>query len=492
MQRFASWLHDGPRWRRAGILIGLGALAGLGQAPLGVWWIAIAALSVLLSVYAMAPNAGRAFGTAWAFGLGYFALTLRWIIEPFLVDAASTGWMAPFAIALMASGAALFWGAAAWIASKLKSGAFGLAMTLTLAEAARSLILTGFPWALIGHIWVDTPLAQAAAYVGPHGLTFLTLVLAFTIAAVAARRWLALLGPALTVLGWIMLNPGAAPNHDGPLVRLVQPNVPQNEKWDPDRRQFYFDRMLAMTGDGDRPDLIVWPETAIPTLLDFAQSQLDLVSEAAGGVPLITGINRSNGLRYHNSFILLGQGGVIDRIYDKAHLAPFGEYIPFGEWLDRFGIHGLAASTGGGFSPGGVQPLVEIPGIGPARALICYEGIFAEEVGHDERPRLMVLITNDAWFGTAAGPYQHLAQAQLRAIEQGVPMVRVANTGISAMIDAQGRITAQIPLGQASALDVRLPPATAQPLYARYGDIPVILLAILSLAATSWRRRRIS
>ncbi len=492
MGRFASWLHDGPRLRRGFVLAMLGAVAGLGQAPFSLWWASVAALALALFLIPAAPTPRRSFGAGWAFGLGYFALSLRWIVEPFLVDVAATGWMAPFAMILMASGAALFWGTASWLAARLRSGALGLALTLTLAEITRSLILTGFPWALIGHVWVDTPIAQAAAFVGPHGLTLIAVIFAWSLSMLAQRRWWAMVGPALIAAGWVTLAPGAAPSYDGPMVRLVQPNVPQDEKWDPDRREFYFDRLLQMTGAGDRPDLIVWPETAIPTLLDFAQPQLDLVAEAAGGVPLITGINRSNARRYHNSFILLGQGAAIQRIYDKAHLAPFGEYIPFGEFFARFGIRQFAPSAGGGFSPGGVQPLVDIPGIGPARALICYEGIFAEEVGHTDRARLMVLITNDAWFGTAAGPFQHLAQAQLRAIEQGLPMVRVANTGISAMIDAQGRITAMVPLGQADALDVPLPPALDVPLYARMGDIPVILLVILSLAATSRALRRIS
>ncbi len=492
MQGAVSWLHDGARLRRVAVLAGLGVIAALGQAPLGFWWATGAALVAYLIACTSAPTARRAFGAGWAFGLGYFGFALRWIIEPFLVDIAATGWMAPFGIAIMASGGGLFWGLAAWAAHRLRVGVFGLALTLTLAEATRALILTGFPWALLGHIWVDTPIAQAAAWIGPHGLTAMTTLLAATLAVLVTHKWWAFVGPVLVALAWVLLNPGPAPSYEGPMVRLVQPNVPQDEKWLPDRRQFYFDRMLEMTGAGERPALIVWPETALPSLLEYSLPEIDLATEAAGGVPLILGINRSNGPRYHNAFILLGQGGAIQRIYDKAHLAPFGEYIPFGEFFARFGIRQFAPSAGGGFSPGGVQPLVDIPGIGPARALICYEGIFAEEVGHDDRPRLMVLITNDAWFGTAAGPYQHLAQAQLRAIEQGVPMARAANTGISAMIDARGRITASVPLGQAGAPDVPLPPARDKPLYATIGDGPILLLLILSLAATSWRARHYS
>ena len=166
----------------------------------------------------------------------------------------------------------------------------------------------------------------------------------------------------------------------------------------------------------------------------------------------------------------------MNAIYDKAHLTPFGEYIPGGEWLLRFGISGLAASDGNAFTPGGLQPLMTVPGIGPVRMLICYEGIFAEEVGHTDRPRLMVLITNDAWFGNGAGPAQHLAQARLRAIEQGVPIARAANTGISAVIDARGQVVDSLPLNQPGYLDARLPAALPQTIYARFGSWPVFFM----------------
>lgn len=472
-------------------LVALGAIAGLGQAPWDAWWATIASFALLLAFFQSVPGNKRAFATGWVYGFGYFATTLHWIVEPFLIDMAATGWMAPFALILMASGAALFWGVAAWLASWLGTGAFGLVMTIVLAEITRSLILTGFPWALVGHIWIATPVAQIASVVGPHGLTLIALGLAWSLAALAQRKWWAIAGPLVVTAVWFFGMIGPAPTYDGPVVRLVQPNVPQADKWDPEKRVFYFNQMIEMTGAAPRPDLIVWPETAVPTLMDYAQPTLDEISEAAQGVPLITGINRSNGRRYHNSFVVLGQGGVVDRIYDKAHLAPFGEYIPGGEWLLKFGINGLAASQGRAFTPGGVQPLVDLPGIGAARALICYEGIFAEEIGTRDRPRVMILITNDAWFGQGAGPRQHLAQAQLRAIEQGLPMVRVANTGISAMIDGKGRITDRIPLGVRDARDVPLPPALPPTLYTWLGDIPAILLALLSLTALAGFARRV-
>jgi apolipoprotein N-acyltransferase len=187
----------------------------------------------------------------------------------------------------------------------------------------------------------------------------------------------------------------------------------------------------------------------------------------------------------------MGPGGQVLSIYDKRHLVPFGEYMPGAQLLGRVGATGLARNLGIGFTPGTAPGPVELPGIGAALPLICYEGIFAEEITYGEaRPRLLLLITNDAWFGQAAGPHQHLAQARLRAIEQGLPMVRVANTGISAMIDAKGRITAAIPLGAQGALDVPLPAALPATLYSRWGDNPLISMLIsLTFAAYAVAKR---
>ena len=269
------------------------------------------------------------------------------------------------------------------------------------------------------------------------------------------------------------------------MVRLIQPNVPQNEKWDPILGLAHFDRMLAFTSAGDaRPDLIVWPETAVTSLYEFAQPSFDLMAEAAQGAPLISGVQRrARESIYHNSMIVVDRGGEISGVYDKQHLVPFGEFFPGGELAARFGLYGFASSQGYGFSPGQGPDALQINGIGLARPLICYEGIFAEEIApKGPRPRLMIMITNDAWFGKDAGPTQHLAQARLRAIEQGLPMVRVANTGISAMIDARGRVTGRIELGETAYLDLPLPPQLPITLFGRFGDWPLLaLLAALCL-----------
>ena len=482
-----------PGWRGVGVAIILGSVAALGQAPVGAWPFTILALAVALALWPIAPWR-RGFALGWALGLGYFALSLHWIVQPFLVDVARHGWMAPFALVLMAGGMALFWGVAGAIASWIGPTRLALPVTLIAAEMLRSHILTGFPWALLGHVWIDTPIAQAAAWVGPHGLTLLTIGFAAGMAAAGLRLWV--LGPiGVLLLAWIGLSPGPAtnPDPDAPLVRIIQPNAAQDQKWQPGMARLFFERQLDQTRsnpDGPRPDLVVWPETSVPWLLEQADLALDDVARAAGDAPVILGVQRRDGRRYYNSLAVIGPNGDPTAIYDKHHIVPFGEYMPLGELAARFGIHGLAASEGGGYSRGSGPALVDVPGVGLALPLICYEGIFAEEVNApSERPRLLVLITNDAWFGDWAGPAQHLAQARLRAIEQGLPLVRAANTGISAMIDPQGRIVADLALNTQGVIDAPLPDARPPTLYSRAGDWPAGLLLLGLLAALVGRRR---
>lgn len=457
------------------IPFGLGLVAGMGQAPWGLWFVTVAALAIWLN----RPKSTRraAFREGWFFGAGYFAVSLHWIVSPFLVDIGSTGWMAPFALILMAGGAALFWAAASYVARPHSMISAGL--MIAGAEALRSYLFTGFPWALLGHIWIDTPLAQLAAFGGPHLLTLVTVMLGLAFALLWQRQIWPLTIPLAAMLGWAVLGAGPVPDYTGPRVRLVQPNAAQADKWDPIKSQVFFERMISFTQDGDPPDLVVWPETAISYLLEYAGDALDQIAEASRGAPTVLGVNRRDGARYYNASIVLERGAIITDVYDKAHIVPFGEYIPGGELLAKIGINSFAASQGRAFTAGMGAAVVNVTGIGTARILICYEGIFAHEVGTIERPRLLILITNDAWFGPAAGPRQHLAQARLRAIEQGLPMVRVANTGISAMIDGRGRITNQIGMGQAGYIDAALPPALAPTIYSKLGDLPALLLLLL-------------
>ncbi|WP_323765598.1 apolipoprotein N-acyltransferase [Marinovum sp.] len=491
-------------WRLRLCAAGLGALIATGLAPLGWAALAFSALAGLFALSGLAAAPRRAALLGWAAGTGYFAAGLNWIVEPFLIEPEIYGWMAPFGLIGLAGGLALFWALAFWGAARMGGGVLRLAGALTAVELARGYVLTGFPWALPGYIWTDTVFAQLAAVVGPYGLTGLT----FAMAALPVWLWQRLqvslpllkagrvfgLTVGLGTLLWyaaVTLEARDLPQTagDAPVLRLVQPNAPQDQKWDPERIPVFFNRMVGFSAEGPRPDLILWPESAVPVLLEEAGPTLDYISEAAGGVPLLLGIQRAEGLAYYNSAVLVDGAGRAGQVYDKHHLVPFGEYMPFPGVWQRLGITGLAARVDSGYAAGPGPLLLDL-GFAQALPLICYEAVFPQYARHSPRPDVLIQLTNDAWFGANTGPYQHLAQARMRAIESGLPMVRAANTGVSAVIDAKGRITEALPLNQAGYLDARLPPALPPTIYARTGDWPLtVLLIALCAGAIAVRRR---
>lgn len=486
--------------RRPGLLaIGGGVLAAAGQAPLDLWPLALAGLAGLFALVLAAPSPRQGAKRAWLFGGGYFAAALSWIVEPFLVDVARHGWMAPFALFGMSFGLALFWAAAGWLAAKAGTGArraLALAVALALAELARSYLFTGFPWALIGHLWIGTPVMQLASLGGAQGLTALTLLalaLPFALRGRGAVLALALLGAGWGWGAWQLAQP-APPVADPVHVRLLQPNAAQRLKWRPDMVPVFFDRLLGYTAapSDPAPDLIVWPETALPYLLERAGGALELIAETAGGTPVLLGVQRRDAGGVYNSLAVLdGQGRVSD-VYDKHHLVPFGEYIPLRPLAARLGLRGLAAELLYGYTPGPGPRVLDLGPAGRVLPLICYEAIFSQDLRAATRPGWLLQITNDAWFGAFSGPYQHLAQARLRAVEQGLPVLRSANTGISAVIDARGRVLESLPLNTAGQLTVALPPALSQPPYARFGDWPWLALYLLSglPLVPTFRKRR--
>lgn len=473
-----------------------GGFAALGQAPVSLPFVTLIALAVVfLTFRTLAPRPAAWLG--WATGAGYFALSLSWMVEPFLVDIARHGWMAPFALFIASTGFGLFWAAGFWLAAwGTRPGwprEVGWAVALTLAEVLRSYLLTGFPWALIGHVWIGWAPMQLAALVGAHGLTVLTLlivVLGAQLRGWAGRSVLIAACAALYVGAWWH---GAQPvpdadRTDRPVLRLVQPNAAQHLKWDPDMAPVFFQRALDLTAappDGPKPGLIIWPETAVPYLLNRSEAALERIAAAAAGVPVVTGIQRLDGYRAYNSLVVIGADGEVVQLYDKAHLVPFGEYLPGGDFLAKFGISAFSAQEGNGYSAGpGLRVLDLGPSFGDAVPLICYEAVFPNDI----RPAAsgadwMMQLTNDAWFGRISGPYQHLAQARLRAVEFGLPFVRAANTGVSAVIDARGHVTARLDLGVAGVLDAALPAALPATIYARTGDLPLIALLLIVFCA---------
>lgn len=502
-------------------LAGLAALAGagglmaaLGQAPWGMWPVAVAGHAAALVAVALAGGPWRAFGLAWVAGLGQFALALGWIVEPFFVEADRHAWLAPFALAALPGGLALLWGLAGalgWALARGPAGrAWALALALTGAEAVRTHLFGGFPWAMPGHVWIDTPVAQLAAQGGALGLTGLTLALAAGLAAlVLAPGVRAALGAALALgalgaawaWGAAVLARPMPPDRDLRL-RLVQPNAPQDLKWHPAHVERFFLRHLDLTAgppaDGRLPDLVLWSETAVPFYLDAPGAGLAMAAEAAQGAPVVMGIQRrarlaDGGLRYFNSLAVIDPTGEPVATYDKHHLVPFGEYVP---WLsplaDTPGWEWLTTFTGSallGYTPGPGPALLDLGPAGRALPLICYEAVFARHLRGTDRPDWVMQLTNDAWFGQHSGPFQHLALARLRAVEQGLPLVRAANTGVSAVIDARGRVVAALGLGVEGVLDADLPAALPPTPYARTGDLPALLVLALGLAGLAVRRR---
>lgn len=479
-------------WRRAVLAFGLGAVAALGQEPWRLWGATLVALAGLVWLLDRVPDRRRAFWTGLGAGTGYFALALSWIVEPFLIDAASTGWMAPFAVVFLSVGLALFWAAAAVLSRLFPRPALGFALAFIALEWLRGVIFTGFPWAMLGHVWIGTPLDQLAALGGPSLLSLVTLLVAALPVAfrqrgagAAALLLAATLGFGLWRLGQPLPDPRPG------MLRLVQPNAEQSMKWEAARAQEFLDRLLRLTAQDGPVDLTIWPETAVPYMLEYAPEVADMVVAASGGRPVAAGIQRAEGDRFYNSLRVLEGEGVETARYDKAHLVPFGEYIPFGDLAYAwFGLKAFAAQAGNTYSNGPGPQVLDLGPFGKVLPLICYEAIFPREVNAmPERADWMLQITNDAWFGIRTGPFQHFAQARLRAVEQGLPLIRVANTGITAVVDAHGRVMEELPFGTMAILDTQVPGALPPTPYSRWGDGPLALL-LAGLAAVAFNRRR--
>ena len=505
------------RFVRALIPLTGGAALALTLAPVFAWPLLFVCWPLLaLSVEAAcaSPRPVRAAAlSGWLFGFGYFVAGLFWIGEAFLVDAERFAVLLPVAVGGLPAGLALFWGAAAGLAVWAgRTPAMRLAAlwgALVLAEALRMRILTGFPWNLPAHVWAGSDtMMQSAAALGLDGLTAWTLALALVPAlpllagASRGRLGTALILPVL-MLGvqagfghWRLAGADGWHGTDGAAgltIRMVQPNVPQQMKWAPEHRARIFRHYLDTTAAGGPPgasgvDIVVWPESALPFLLDRAPDALEAISATLDGAWLVTGQQRmeegKDGTRaYFNSVMAIAPGGRIAAVYDKAHLVPFGEYLPMQPLMEAIGITQLTGIRGG-FTPGGISRgiLRAGPDGTPFSPLVCYEILFDGRIAEGRRrPRAIVNVTNDAWFGSTTGPYQHLAAARMRAVIEGLPVVRVANTGVSALIDAFGRVRAHIPLMTQGTRDVVLP--GAMPVPPRGPAISAMLVPVLALVA---------
>lgn len=490
LEKLIIWLGDKPR-RMCFVAVLLGFILALGQAPVSLP-IGVFTSIPILGYCAFRINTWKqAFAIGWWAGVGYFGSSMIWLVEPFFVEPEKHAILAPFALIGVSGGLALFWGGAFAFSKQFGTGLgryiIGLAVAWAVAEYLRSILFTGFPWGLLGYTWIETPIAQLAAVVGPFGMVFITTFGGLLMLSFPNKRFAA---PVVTLLFFSILWAGGAwrtpdaqfKQETNIRVRLIQPNAPQHQKWDPEWIGVFFRRALELTSSPMKKpvDLVIWPETAVPFALQGDTEVLKILSDAAGpNAHIIAGIRRFEGDKLYNSMVHLGQNGELLWVYDKSHLVPFGEYIPFSEYLSGLGLRGMAANLQG-FSSGAGPEVISAYGLPSYLAMICYEAIFPS-FAHtgDDRPEFLMHITNDAWFGDTIGPYQHLVQVQFRAIEQGLPAARSANTGISAVIDPYGRIVSRLKLNEAGVLDADLPVPLNPTIYAQFGELPFFVMMLL-------------
>jgi apolipoprotein N-acyltransferase len=513
-------------WKRAAIALIAGALSALAMAPFNAWPVLFLTFPVmvwLIDGAAAGPWRGvpAAAMAGWWFGLGYFVPGLYWIGYAFLVDASTFAWLLPFAVLGLPAYLALFtafgFALARLIWTRDASRLLALAASLTVSEWLRGHVLTGFPWNAFGYaLGEPLALAQTFSLIGLWGMTFVAVAIFASPAVLidgssrGRKPWIA---PAVALallvamggFGAVRLSLQPTAMLAKVKLRIMQPNLQQDARFNYAAKAEVMQKYLTLSDRASGPSstgvrdasILIWPESAFPFFLtreaDAMAQIADLLSK---GTILITGSVRAPELppgvkitRAYNSIYVVDHDGGVLQVYDKLHLVPFGEYLPFQDWMERLGFEQLT-KVQGGFIPGTRRHTLEIPNAPRTLPLICYEAIFPGSVASrdDDRPGWIVNLTNDGWFGISTGPYQHLEQARLRAIEQGLPVVRAANTGISAVVDPVGRIVARLGLGVEGVLDSGLPSAIPPTIYARTGDIPAAIIVAAAFILVIRRR----
>ena len=371
---------------------------------------------------------------------------------------------------------------AGWFARRF--GPLGWVVGLTLADYLRGVLFTGFPWGLLSYTLAESPFIGFFAWVGPHGVTLFLLLIS---ALCAQRVWAGAAGGSAIILTCALIPlPEMQRDVAKTTVRLVQPNAPQAQKWDPFYAPIFLDRMIDATAADPKVDVIIWPESAIYTALNYADRHIERLRSAAGRADVIFGILRIDERdRLFNSLVLSREDQP-PQIYDKHHLVPFGEYLPFEDWLVRNGFGFAPELFGVGFSAGKSGTPMILSNSVKILPMICYEIIFPRAVSAARQDAdVIVQISNDAWFGGFSGPAQHLEITRLRAIEQGMPIIRVSNSGVSAVIDGRGEIVDKMPLNTSGHLDVQVPLMHYQTPYALFGNwaywVAWIALCVLAI-----------
>lgn len=500
------------RWRDHLILLGAGAASGSALPPLGFWWVLFVTVPLLLWYLEAKAHSGwrGPFWAGFSFGFGYFCAAFHWIGFAFFVNASDI-WMMPFAVAGLALFMAFYWAIALAVASRVPQAFaprwLSALAALAIAEWLRGRLFTGFPWGLPGLATEGMGgVAQVASLVGVNGLTLLVLVWSALPFVIWCNRHAGLRVQVLPVLVlaalplshvWGLWRLASLPTsyREGAVVRLVQPNISQSDKWRSDNAVAIFDTLTKLSVEGANAATVthvIWPESSVPFLLDEDKVARERIAGIlTPGKTLLAGAIRREVQAgcvtcpdlYFTSILMMDDTGGVTGAYDKWRLVPGGEYLPLEDFLSRFGFRKVV-SLPESFTAGAGPRNLDVPGMGLSGMLICYEVIFSHALVNETRPQLLVNVTNDGWFGRSVGPYQHLAQARMRSIEQGLPLLRSANTGISAVIDSTGRIVAQTALEQSTYLDSRVPVAGAPTPYARWGDslmagLMLVLFAVL-------------
>ncbi|MGE3396888.1 MAG: apolipoprotein N-acyltransferase [Sphingomonas sp.] len=481
-----------------------GAVGALGFAPLDLWPLVLLSVACLLGLIETAPRLRSALARGWWFGVGHFALGLNWIATAFTYQAAMPPWLGWLAVVLLSLYLAVFPAAAAGLAWRW-GRRDRLALVLVFAAAwivtewLRATLFTGFAWNPLGVALVPSGLAGWARWIGTYGLSGIVLLFGGALYLFARRRSLAggALLAALIGGGTIASILAPSPTASGPSIRIVQPNIGQQDKWEPSFNARNFGRLAHLTGEpAARPRLLLWPEAATPDFLSIEPAARQRLARLMGpddllmlgGVELLFGPDGRTNAAY-NSLFVLDPAGRLQGRYDKAHLVPYGEYLPMRPILSAIGLNRLVPGALDFWSGPGPRTL-DLPGFGRAGVQICYEIIFSGQVvDRGNRPEFLFNPSNDAWFGTW-GPPQHLAQARLRAIEEGLPVIRATPTGISAVIDANGTLLGRIRPGVAGFIDSELPGAAPPTLFARFGNVLPLLFALLLVAGAIAVRRK--
>ncbi len=517
LRALADWVIVQWGWRRFLLALVAGAVSALAFAPFAMFpvlWVTAPVLVWLLD------GAEADEGASWwrrllpaavvgfAFGFGFFLAGLWWVGIAFLTDGGPFLWFLPLAIVALPAGLALFWAFGAALARLFWTEGWPrvavFAAAFSIAEWLRGHLFTGFPWNAFGYALTPAPLMmQSAALVGIWGVTLAAFVIfaapvllvpeteadrepgraAFTVAAVIFGAHL--------VFGLARLPEAADALVPGVHLRLVQPSIPQDQRWVDDPSDDIMRRYttLSASGAGGMAGVthLIWPESAFPFLLTEHPEALAAIADLLPpGATLITGAARGDRtagrLRVYNSIYVIDDRADVVDVYDKVHLVPFGEYLPFGSLLRSLGLRQLIALPSG-FDAGERLHTLHVPGAPLLAPLVCYEAIFPGAViAPGERPGWFVNVTNDAWYGDTPGPYQHFLEARVRAVEEGLPLVRAANSGISAVVDPYGRVVASLLLGRTGVLDSGLPARIPATPYSRFGDSIFLALIIVDLA----------